>query len=268
MTTHDQPGLGLPQTPTTNVAIVGAGGQGRVVLDILQQDRAIRVVGFIDSNAELAGRRVDGVPVLGSMQDLPKLRTEHDITGVIVAIGTNGIRRAFAEELEQMQLTLINAIHPSAHIAASVSLGKNIVIAAGAMVCAHCQIGDSVILNTGCIVDHESMIGTAVHICPGAKLAGRVTVEAGAFVGIGATVIHCLRIGYEAIVGAGAVVIHEVDPLATVVGVPARVVHDLSSHEDFAEWLMPEYLRAGKPDRLPPTPKTLRPAPAEELKGS
>ena len=269
MAMDETSGLGLPQAPKTNVVIVGAGGHGRVVLDILQQDRGIRVAGFIDSNKDLIGRRVDGVEVLGGMKDLPQLKGERDITGAIVAIGTNGIRRAFAEELEQMRITLINAIHPSAHIAANAGLGKNIVIAAGAQICAHCQIGDSVILNTGCIVDHESMIGTAAHICPGARLAGRVTVEAGAFVGIGATVIHCMRIGYEAIVGAGAVVIHDVEPLATVVGVPARVVRDLASCEDFAEWLMPEFLREGKRHRQPPPPAKPRqtPAPVEDLKG-
>jgi sugar O-acyltransferase (sialic acid O-acetyltransferase NeuD family) len=267
MTSDHHPGLGLPQQSTSPVVIVGAGGHGRVVLDILQQDRAVQVVGFIDSNADLVGRRIDGVPVLGRMQDLPNLKTQHHLAGAIVAIGTNGIRRAFAEEIEQINLDLINAVHPSANVAANATLGKNIVIAAGAQVCAHCQIGDSVILNTGSIVDHESMIGTAAHICPGARLAGRVTVEAGAFVGIGATVIQSLRIGYEAIVGAGAVVIHDVEPMATVVGVPARVAHDLAGHEDFAEWLMPEYLREAKPNRRPPTPKPNAPGPAQHLKG-
>lgn len=220
--------------PLKRCVIVGAGGHGRVVLDILLSARTAQVVGFLDSNPALKGRRMDGRPVLGDISLLPDLRVQ-GITSAVVAIGDNGIRRDFAEQIEQAGLELINAIHPSANLARSVSLGRNVVIAAGALVCAHCQIGDSAILNTGCIIDHESMIGTAAHVCPGARLAGRVTVEAGAFVGIGATVLQGLRIGCEAVVGGGAVVIRDVEPLTTVVGVPARVLGGVEDTDTFDE---------------------------------
>jgi sugar O-acyltransferase (sialic acid O-acetyltransferase NeuD family) len=223
------------------VVVIGAGGHGRVVLDILVQATQYQVTGFIDSNAALKGRRVDGVPILGDLDCLPGLRSQ--IAGVIVAVGDNGVRRAFADRVEEMGFELINAIHPSAHLAHNVTLGRNVVVAAGALICAHCQIGDSVILNTGCIVDHESMIGTAAHICPGARLAGRVTVESGAFIGIGATVIQGLRIGCEAIVGGGAVVIRDVEALATVVGVPARTLREVPEYEEFVQVMTPAPLR-------------------------
>jgi sugar O-acyltransferase (sialic acid O-acetyltransferase NeuD family) len=226
----------------TPCAIVGAGGHGRVVLDILMRMRRYQVVGFLDSNPALHGRRMDGVPIVGDMNALPELQRQ-GVTGAVVAIGDNGVRRAFAEEVEQHGIELVNAIHPSANLAHNVTLGRNIVIAAGALVCAHSQIGDSTILNTGCIVDHESMIGTAVHICPGARLAGRVMIESGAFVGIGATVLQNIRIGCEAVVGGGAVVIRDVPPLTTVVGVPARPIRDAPEFEEFAEMMTPPSLR-------------------------
>jgi len=202
--------------------ILGCGGHGRVVLDILRNAGQVDVIGFVDSDAHMMGRHVDGVEVLGAPDDLDTLRSKYDMDSAIVAIGNNGVRRAFSHTLSNLGLELINAVHPSANIAGNATMGKNVVVAAGALVCAHCQIGDSVILNTGCIVDHESLIGTATHICPGARLAGRVTVESGAFVGIGATVIQSLRVGYEAVIGAGAVVIRDVAPMTTVVGVPAQ----------------------------------------------
>lgn len=224
--------------------ILGCGGHGRVVLDILVNAGDYEVTGFVDSNPRVAGRRIDGVPVLGHPDDLPRICEEHHARCAIVAIGNNGVRRAFADQLEAMGLRLINAIHPSANLARNVSLGTNIVIAAGALVCAHCQIGDSVILNTGCIVDHETLIGTATHVCPGARIAGRVTVESGAFVGIGATIIQSLRIGCEAIIGAGAVVIHDVAPLSTVVGVPAREIHHVGEVKEARHWMVPELVRS------------------------
>lgn len=218
------------------IIILGAGGHGRVVLDILLHAGQHQSVGFLDNNAALHGRRVDGLPVLGGTEQLGALR-ESGVTGAIVAIGDNGVRRGIAALVEREGLQLVNAVHPSAQLAASVTLGKGVVVAAGVLVCAHCQVGDLVILNTGCIVDHESMIGTAAHVCPGVRLAGHVTVESGAFIGIGATVVQNLRIGFEAVVGAGSVVIRDVDPMSTVVGVPARTVKAAPSPGEFAELL-------------------------------
>ncbi len=220
--------------------IVGAGGHGRVVLDILLQRGGVEIAGFVDSNLALKGKRVDGLRVLGTPDQLPKLCDELELESGIVAVGDNGARRELAQQLQGWGIELINAIHPSANLARNVTLGTNIVVAAGALVCAHCQIGESVILNTGCIVDHESLIGTACHICPGARLAGRVAVESGAFIGIGATVIQYVRVGYESTVGAGAVVIEDVPPMSTVVGVPARVVKRPTPDALLQDWLTPE----------------------------
>lgn len=225
--------------PKDTCVILGCGGHGRVVLDILMNAGTHDVVGFVDSNAATVGRRIDGIPVLGRPEDLPAIREKMNVRHAVVAIGDNGARRALADLIEDWDFELINAIHPSANLARNVTLGRNIVIAAGALVCAHCQIGDSVILNTGCIIDHESLIGTATHICPGARLAGRVTVESGAFVGIGATIIQSTRIGYEAVIGAGAVVVSNVAPMSTVVGVPARQVKAIQQTADMHAWLVP-----------------------------
>lgn len=224
--------------------IVGCGGHGRVVLDILMTAHDCDVVGFVDSNPDMLGRRIDGLPVLGCPDELPKLRDDLRVSFAIVAIGDNGVRRHLADRIQSWGFELRNAIHPSANLARNVTLGTNVVIAAGALVCAHCQVGDSAILNTGCIVDHESLIGNATHICPGARLAGRVIVESGAFVGIGATVIQHVRVGYEAIVGAGAVVIADVPPMSTVVGVPARRITRDNAEAASESWLVPELARA------------------------
>ncbi len=245
--------MAASQRPLPRIVIIGAGGHGRVVLDILVQAGQYEVAGFADSNPSLHGRRMDGVPILGDLEAVGRLRAEGQIDGAVVAIGDNGVRRAFAARIERMGVPLVNAVHPSANLARNVTLGRNVVIAAGVLVCAHCQIGDSVILNTGCIVDHESMIGTAAHVCPGARLAGRVTVESGAFIGIGATVIQNIRIGCEAVVGAGAVVIRDVGPMSTVVGVPARPVRKPVRADEWSDWLLPDFLRnQGSGIRTPP----------------
>ncbi len=231
-----------PPEERKKLAIIGAGGHGRVVLDILLQSgwREGRrggpadVVAFLDNNPQIHGRRIDGVPVRGAVCDLPRLAAEAALDGVVIAIGDNGVRRGIAREVEGWGVPLLSAIHRSAALAHNVTLGRNLVVAAGVVVCAHCQIGDSAILNTGCIIDHQTSIGEGVHVCPGVRIAGRVHVEAGAFVGIGATIVPKVTIGCEAIVGAGSVVIADVAPLSTVVGTPARPIKQAAASEDFA----------------------------------
>ena len=53
----------------TQVVIIGAGGHGREVAEILghqaQAGADVQVVGFIDENQSLRGHTVDGLPVLG-----------------------------------------------------------------------------------------------------------------------------------------------------------------------------------------------------------
>ena len=210
------------------VVIVGAGGHGLVVLDILNASHAVggrfKAVGFIDADPAIVRATVGGLPVFGHLNILPKLKLQQKITHAIVAIGDNRVRRSYAEKLLASGIELINAIHPSAVVSPTVQLGCNIVIAAGGLICTGVVIGDSALINTGAIIDHECQIGQGAHICPGAKLAGRVTIGNGAFVGLGANVIQCVRVGNDATIGAGAVVLQDVESATTVVGVPAKAV--------------------------------------------
>jgi UDP-perosamine 4-acetyltransferase len=213
---------------TRDVVIVGAGGHGKVVFDILRAAGTFTAVAFLDANENLHKSSVAGLQVAGHLNVIPKLKAK-GVRGAIVAIGDNRVRASYTQKLAAAGLELINAIHPSAVISPTATLGKNIVIAAGAIVCTDAKIADSAIINTAAVVDHECDIGQAVHICPGVHLAGRVTVGAFAMVGIGANVLPCLRIGENATVGGGALVRKDVMTGATAVGVPARVIKTLDA---------------------------------------
>ncbi|MGE5552027.1 MAG: acetyltransferase [Bacteroidota bacterium] len=216
------------------VLIYGAGGQGRVVLDILRSARTVDILGFVDSNPALVGRTVDGIKVLGTMADVTEIKARYPEIAAVVAIGDNYDRAHIAEQLEQFGVAFVNAVHPHTSISATACIAGNVTIAAGAIVCAHARIGQNVIVNSGAIVEHECLVEENVHLAPGTKLAGRVTVRRNTFVGIGATIIGHLVVGADAIVGAGAVVIKPVEPGTVVAGVPAKYIkpapHASGSH--------------------------------------
>jgi UDP-perosamine 4-acetyltransferase len=206
-----------------DVVLIGAGGHGRVVLDILRAGGVYKPVGFLDADPQLTGQTVGDLPVLGQVNLLPKLKAQK-VTAVIISIGDNSPRRRYFRKVLDQGFELVNAIHPGSHVSPTARIGRNVVVAAGAVVSTDARIGDGVIVNTSAVIDHECEIGQAVHICPSATLAGRVRVGDETFIGLGCNIIQCLKIGSHAVVGAGAVVIADVPDGATVVGVPARVI--------------------------------------------
>ena len=206
-----------------DVVIIGAGGHGKVVLDVILAEGKYRPVGFVDNNPSLLDSYVCGLPVLGPVNALPRLKRQR-IRHAIIAIGDNGQRLSQLPELDATGFELVTAVHPTAFVSPRATLGRGVVVAPKACVVTEARVADLAIVNTAAIVEHECEVGVAAHVAPGAVLAGRVRVGRGAFVGIGAQVIQCRSVGEFAVVGAGAVVLNDVPDGATVVGVPARVV--------------------------------------------
>lgn len=204
------------------VVLIGAGGNARVVLDVLRNAGECEVVGLLDPGR--IGETIDGVPVLGGdelLNVLPGRGIRHAIVGV-GAVGDNRLRMVLFERVCTAGFEPINAIHPRAVLSNTVRVGSGVAIMAGVVVNAGSRIGDNVVLNTGAIIEHDCAIESHAQVAPGAVLCGGVRVGIAAYVGAGATVRQGISIGEYAIVAAGAVVVRNVAGHTSVFGVPAR----------------------------------------------
>ena len=199
-----------------DVVVVGAGGHGRELVDVLRRTRT--VLGVVDDGPVDAGRLERlGVPLLGTTDWLLEHPGEF-----VLGIGTSAVRRRLAERLGRAGCTAVGARHPDASVGSDVRLGTGVVLFDRCVVTTNVTLGDHTHLNVGCAVQHDSVVGRFVQFSPGVLVNGDCTIGDDVFLGSGAIVTRGCSGGAGARVGAGAVVLDDVAPGTTVVGAPAR----------------------------------------------
>jgi sugar O-acyltransferase (sialic acid O-acetyltransferase NeuD family) len=200
-------------------AIVGAGAQGRIVLEALQAQHPLARAFFLDDREEVRASSLAGIPVKASSEGLANHRGP-----AVLAIGDNPTRLRIAARGDALGVRWQPVIHPSATISPSARIGAGAVVLAGAVVHSGARVGDHAIVNTAVIVEHDCTLGRGCSISPGVCMGGRVDLGEGSFVSVGASIAPRMIIGAGAIVGAGAVVISNVPEATVCFGVPARFV--------------------------------------------
>lgn len=205
-----------------DLVIIGAGGHGRELLDIVEamnvEQPTWSFLGFLDDGVEsvpLVAQR--GGRILGPVDDFPGGGCAYAL-----GIGSPRLRRTLDEMARGRGGEPIELKHPTAIVGGASRLGSGSVLAANSVVTTNVVLGRSVHLNVGCSVSHDCRLADYTILAPGVRFAGGVTTGVGVEVGIGAVVRPRTTIGDGAVIGAGAAVVADVEPGAVMAGVPAR----------------------------------------------
>jgi sugar O-acyltransferase (sialic acid O-acetyltransferase NeuD family) len=210
------------------LVVIGAGGFGREVLDVVDAvnaqtpEPAWRVLGVVDdgpTEENLARLKHRGVEFLGSTDEpLEWLNPVHYVVG----IGSPRVRRMLADRYDAVHLRAATLVHPAATQGFDVEIGEGTVICAGVRLTTNIRLGRHVHLNLNATVGHDSTLGDFVSVNPLASVSGDCVVEDDVLIGVGAVVLNQLTVGLGAVIGGCACVVRDVSPDATVKGVPAR----------------------------------------------
>jgi sugar O-acyltransferase (sialic acid O-acetyltransferase NeuD family) len=190
------------------LAIVGAGGYGRLALDVLIASGFERwVIGFYDDAHAVLPDKVRGFPVLGDVGILKSMLSVEAVH-VVVAITDNAVRLRLANSIRALGANFFTAGHPAAYVSAEAVIGDGTVLAAGAVVHPDAAVGSHCYVGPGAVVDRDAVIGAGAWI------------SAGAIVGPGAQVGARSVLGQNASVGRKAVLAEdaEVAALSSVEG--------------------------------------------------
>ena len=198
------------------IAIIGAGGHGRVCADIAKLCGYKEIVFLDDGAKDFSGE----YKVAGKISDFEKYINEYDF---FIGIGTAEIRKKFFEMTEKSGAQIVSLIHPNAVLGSSVKVKKGVVIMAGAVINTGTVLGKGVIVNTCASVDHDCAVEEFSHISVGAHVCGTVSIGKNVWLGAGSTVINNIKICDDCFIGAGAVVVKNIEKTGTYIGVPAKI---------------------------------------------
>ena len=222
-----EPQPASPPAPR-ELVIVGAGGFAREVLALVRRSSRAgaddwRVVAFLGRGDDPLEGELDGIPVVRAASPPPP---SGERPAGVSGIGYPQGRRAEVEARAAEVSSWATLVHPGVTLDPDrVRIGAGCVVLEGSSFTTDLTLGRHVMLHLHCTVTHDCVLEDYVSLMPGCHVSGNVRLREGVFMGAGAVILQGLEVGAWASVGAGAVVTEDVPAGATVVGIPARVVH-------------------------------------------
>lgn len=206
--------------------IAGAGGFGRetawLVERINKKKLTWEIIGFVDDDDKLTGAKINGYPVVGSIDMIKAYPDAY----VVCAIGSAVTRKKAVDRIEQLQprIKFATLIDPDVVMSDLVSVGAGSIICAHTVITVNIELGKHVIINLDCTVGHDAVIGDFVTLYPSVNISGAADIGYCSELGTGTQIINGKKVGNYSIVGAGAVIVQDIPEKCTAVGCPAKPI--------------------------------------------
>ncbi len=187
------------------LAILGAGGHGKVVGEIAMLNQYKLIDFFDDRSNEIKKYPFN---IVGTLKNLFQSLTEYD--SFFVAIGDNKIRSEKIELLKKHDMKIVTLVHPKSIISGLSTIGTGTCVMANVAVNPGTIINEGVILNTSASIDHDCEIGKYSHVSPNCSLSGGVRIGNYTHLGSGTSVHPGIFIGNNVKTGVGTKIFNDI----------------------------------------------------------
>ncbi len=212
--------------------IIGAKGFAKEVLEVVHQLKQLENLAFYDDvNEEMPEKLFGQFPILRKIQEAATYFKTID-NRFAIGIGNPVLRKQLYDKFTAIGGVFTSTISPKAnigHYGNQIKAGCNIMT--GVVITNDITIKKGVIINLNCTIGHDSIIGEFAELSPGVHISGNCIVSDYAVLGTNVSILPKIIIGKNVIIGAGSVVNKNVPDNCLVVGVPARIIKELTPLE-------------------------------------
>lgn len=209
------------------VVILGAGGLGREVLDLIHfiniSENIYDPLGFIvDPIYGKPGDIINDLPILGGFDWIESNTSK---VYFVIAIGQPHLRFQVLRRISKLNCKFINLIHPwtKEHLNKWVTLGDGVILN-GCQLSNQIEIGNHVFINAFSVVGHDSTISDYATLGPSVNIDGNVEIGEGCFIGTGSNILPNVKIGEWSVVGAGSTISKSIPANSVAMNLPPRIM--------------------------------------------
>ena len=212
--------------------IIGAKGFAKEVLEVLHQLNQLENLCFYDDvNNDVPNNLYDKFPVLRTTLEASMYFKETS-KKFTIGIGNPILRKKLYDKFTSLGGEFTSTISPFAQVGFfgnQIETGCNIMT--GTIITSDIQIKKGTLINLNCTIGHDSIIGSFVELSPGVHISGNCKIGDFTVFGTNATMLPKLNVGKNVIVGAGSVVTKDLPDNCVAVGIPAKIIKELSPLE-------------------------------------
>jgi sugar O-acyltransferase (sialic acid O-acetyltransferase NeuD family) len=212
-----------------DLIILGAGGTAFDLIDIANAMNKINkqwnILGLLDDNVELIGKKVYNYPVLGTIPQSENFKDAYFVSSIGDAYRTK-LRMIVRKKVPFSNERFASLIHPTAIISESAIIEPGAVIYGNVTLSGKVHIGHDVFLCGNTFLGHESVIGNHSLLSVGNYLASDVQVGNCCYLGVGVMVRHQITIGENCLIGMGTKIVKSIPPNSKLINKLENIMTD------------------------------------------
>lgn len=194
-----------------------------VVRNINTATPTYEICGILDDNNVLHGTEIEGVPVLGSLEQVSR----HPHAQFVFGIGSHRTRLLRHQILRRLDLTpdrYVTLIDPRAQVYSDAVLGHGVIVHGGTVILNSARIENWAIIGWQNVVGRDVIVGEGALTGPSVTTLSGARIGSFSFVGGAGTISEAITVGPCAMVGVGTVIHRDVAAGEFVLGTPARTL--------------------------------------------
>jgi len=189
------------------IIVIGAGGHAAEIDEYLlhkqfdSESNQLKIVGFIDDNANSYKNYKFSAPFLGSIKNHLIDKNLYYIIG----IANLEFRRPIVSRYLNEGAQFLTFIHSTACVSPSAKIGIGVVIAPFVNVGPNVQIGDFTLINARASMGHDTIVGEHNFITPNVCFSGFTTIGDENLFGVNSATIPGISVGSRNKIAAGMI---------------------------------------------------------------